>query len=98
VSPVCIKEDDWLNARRRQVDRELWAKNLVNPEHHALLIHPHCILESVDRRRGEFGQSFFSIIPPGLPLKIIIGIKKSPAAVMVNTPVALFVPFDILQM
>jgi hypothetical protein len=45
----------------------------------------------------NLGSSFYSIIPPGLPLKMIIGIKKLPAAVMVNAPVALFVPFDILR-
>jgi hypothetical protein len=96
VALVCIKKDDWLNARRHWVHHKLWAEDLVEPEHHALLIHPCSILASVDGRRVKFGQFFFSIIPLGLPLKIIIGIKKLPAAVMVNTHVALFVPFDVL--
>ena len=76
---------------------EVWAKDLVDPEHHALLIHPHSILASMDGRRVKFGQFLFSILPPGLPLKIIIGVKKLPAVVMANAPVALFVPFAILQ-
>ncbi len=94
---ICIKKNDWLNARRRRVDHEVWAKDLVYPGHHAPLIHPHSILASVDGSRIKFGQFFFSIITPDFPLKIIIGIKKLPAAVMVNAPVALFVLFDILR-
>ncbi len=76
---------------------EVRAKDLVDPEHHALLIHPHSILASIDGRRVKFGQFLFSILPPGLPLKIIIGVKKLPAVVMVNVPVALFIPFDALR-
>jgi hypothetical protein len=45
----------------------------------------------------KFLSSYFAIFPVGLPLKIIIGVKKIPAAVTVSAPVALFVPLDILH-
>ena len=99
VAAVSIEKDDWLNPQRWRVHHEVWAKDLVDPEHHALLIHPHSILASMDGRRVKFGQFLFSILPPGLPLKIIIGVKKLLAVVrMVNVPVALFIPFDALRM
>ncbi len=43
------------------------------------------------------GSSWQSICPSGLPLKIIIDMRKSPAAVMLSATITLFVALEVFH-
>jgi hypothetical protein len=96
VAGVSVKKDDWLNPRRWRVHHKVRAKDLLNSDQHAPLIHPHSFLACVDGNGVEIWQFFLCNMPTRRTFEDDHW-RQMPAAVMANAPVALFVPFPVLR-
>ncbi len=97
VAVVSIEKDDGMNPRRRRIHHKVQAEDLLDPDQHATLIHPRSFLVCVDGSGVKIWQFCLCNIPTRRTFEDDHWRQKSPEAVMVNAPVALFVPFPVLR-